>query len=556
MKRFARLVVDLEAGRQPERVWSEYLIGATESDVMRAIALVTGRDARRHLSAQELLQFTRNLVRLPDWLFERSCAESEDAAESSAMLVTLIASESESVNDETSADPSTASNPSDSLSLSETFEQLLAAIQSPESTAVELWLNSIWLSIDETTRVVLNRILLGSCPCRVRESSLLSALAAKYQVPVAAIAQRISLWSPGRWHRANAQDFFELIAECENRSDWEACPWQPILQLTSELQQAMAATPEFSKNWCAEWKWDGVRVQLVRGIDQVLWHVADLEPLAGKLPEVSAVAERLPPKTILEGVLVAGNHETLLSSERLMSRLDRRRPTPKDLAQTPVSLIVTDLLQHAGDDLRNRAWETRRKHLERLFVDLDLSSPTFALSDVYREAWHEVQQRHQQSRRSGISGLILKSLHEPYGSVALSWLSWRSSSLSFFGTLIHVRKTGDGGSMYEATFAVASDTGLVTLARTPLGFENPSEQSEFEAFVKRTTVEKFGPVRTLQPERVYEIQISAAVRSNRHRSGIAVRDATLVGWQADRQVSEISQLDQLREAWGLAMECS
>jgi DNA ligase-1 len=309
-------------------------------------------------------------------------------------------------------------------------------------------------------------------------------------------------------------------------------------------------------DWLIEWKWDGIRAQLVRREGNVwLWSRGE-DLITERFPELQTAGSALPEGSVLDGEIVVWKDERVAAFALLQRRIGRKSLTAKILTEAPVVLLAFDLIEHEGRDLRDMPLVERRALLERLLVPSP--SEVLRLSPLLREAdWKALALRRAASRALGVEGLLLKAADSRYGvgrtKAAGTWWKWKTDPYTVDAVLVYAQPgNGKRASLFtDYTFAVwddadpAAEQQLVPFAKAYSGLTD-AEIREVDAYVRRNTTERFGPVRSVRPELVFELGFEAIAPSPRHRSGVAVRFPRILRWRHDKPVAEADTLKSLR----------
>jgi DNA ligase-1 len=303
------------------------------------------------------------------------------------------------------------------------------------------------------------------------------------------------------------------------------------------------------KHWQVEWKWDGIRGQLVKRKGQVFIWSRGEELVTDKYPELAAAAEPLPDGTALDGEILPWKEGRPLPFSVLQKRIGRKKVSPKILAAAPVILVVYDLLEHCGRDMRQLPLRQRRTALEALLAPLDESR--IMLSPlVAADSWDALETLRKEARSRNVEGFMLKRQDSVYGVGRRRgrWWKWKVDPLTADGVLVYAQR-GHGrrsGLYTDYTFAVWDHQTLVPFAKAYSGLSD-AEIRRVDRFVQRNTIERFGPVRAVKPELVFEIAFEGIQSSPRHKSGVAVRFPRIARWRADKKVEEADSLQSLRD---------
>jgi DNA ligase-1 len=317
--------------------------------------------------------------------------------------------------------------------------------------------------------------------------------------------------------------------------------------LAHPLQDAPASLGA-AADWMAEWKWDGIRGQLIRRAGQTFVWSRGEELVTERFPEIARAGAKLPDGTVLDGEILAWSGDAVLPFAMLQKRIGRKQVTAKVLAEAPVAFLAYDLLELEAIDIRDRPLEVRRQALTAIVNYA--ADPALRLSPVVSAAaWDALAELREQSRGRGVEGLMLKRRDSPYGvgRTRGDWWKWKIDPYSVDAVLVYAQRGhGRRASLYtDYTFAVWEGDALVPFAKAYSGLTD-EEIREVDGFIRRNTVEKFGPVRSVRPELVFEIGFEGIQRSTRHKSGIAVRFPRMLRMRRDKRVEEADRLETLR----------
>jgi DNA ligase-1 len=300
--------------------------------------------------------------------------------------------------------------------------------------------------------------------------------------------------------------------------------------------------------WIAEWKWDGIRGQLIRrGQQSFIWSRGE-ELVTDKFPEIIEFLDQLPDGTVLDGELLAFDKGSPLPFSLLQTRIGRKRVSKKILQEAPVSFIAFDLLEWGGKDLRNEPLFERKVLLEELAQKA--SHPKFKLSEnISFGSWEELARVRENARELQTEGLMLKKKDSPYetGRKRGAWWKWKLDPLHIDGVLIYAQKGhGRRADLFtDYTFGVWDGAVLVSFAKAYSGL-TAAEIREVDTYVKKNTKEKFGPVRTVTPGLVFEIAFEGIQASPRHKSGIALRFPRIARWRKDKTIEQANSIEDLK----------
>lgn len=301
--------------------------------------------------------------------------------------------------------------------------------------------------------------------------------------------------------------------------------------------------------WLIEYKWDGIRGQIIRRNDEVFIWSRGEELITEQFPEIKEVVQKMKGNFVLDGEILAVKDNQVLNFNELQKRLNRKTLTKKMLSEIPIQVFAYDLLELEGNDLREKTISARRVMLEELL--LNQHPEKIRLSELIEfENWQDLNTIRENSREINSEGLMLKQKNSHYhsGRKKGDWWKWKIDPLTIDAVLIYAQKGSGRRSAYytDYTFAVKNEDKLVTIAKAYSGLTD-KEIMEVSKFVNKNAIEKFGPVRTVKPELVFEIAFEGIGFSNRHKSGVALRFPRIVRWRKDKKLDEIDDLEEIKK---------
>ncbi|KAF1048929.1 ATP-dependent DNA ligase [Xylophilus sp.] len=546
MRAFAALYRALDASTSSlakQAALQQYLRAAPPCDAAWAVYFLAGGKPRQLVPTRLLRQLAQEAAGLPQWLFDESYEAVGDLAETVALLL---------------PPPAPGAQPADD-GLATWVGQRLLPLRglAPESLAAALRAQWAQLAVEE--RLVYFKLITGAFRVGVSRLQVTQALAAVGGVDAKLVAQRLI----GYTHlaaRPAARDYQALIAPASDAgtgpAETSGHPY-PFF-----LAHPLAAPPETFADqlgpvadWLVEWKWDGIRAQAVRRAGRSwIWSRGE-ELVSERFPELLAMADALPDGTVLDGESAVWRDGRVQPFAELQKRIGRKTIGPKLQRDIPVVFIAYDLLQHEGRDLRDTPQGARRTALDALLAEVAhpalVASPLLAAAD-----WLELAAQRAGARALGVEGMMLKARAGRYGVGRTrdvgTWWKWKIDPLSVDAVLIYAQRGhGRRASLYsDYTFAVwnaapgTEGRALVPFAKAYSGLTD-AEMARVDAIVRRTTIESFGPVRSVKPTLVFELGFEGISRSPRHKSGIAVRFPRMLRWREDKPVEEADTLDTL-----------
>lgn len=524
MKRFAQLFYDLDQTNSTKdkiRLIKEYFDEASDADKLWTLALFTGRRLKRQINSTRLWEWAAECSGLPVWLLEESYSQVGDFSETVSLIVPQ---KSEGA----------------SISLAEMMDKFVQ-IRNENDEEKKKFITETWYQLDQQEKFVFNKLMSAAFRVGVSKNNLIKALALHTDLPESFLAHRLmGNWDP---QHASFSDLISYNAETEDVS--KPYPFCLAYALETSLEELGAPA-----EWQAEWKWDGIRAQVIsRRGNFFIWSRGE-ELVTEKFPELSLMAKTLPDGTVLDGEILPYRDGKPLGFQVLQTRIGRKNLSAKILKDAPVAFIVYDLLEWRGEDQREVKLEERRRQLEEIVLESNLKELVIASPVVPFSTWEELAEKRHLSREHISEGLMLKKKDSTYlvGRKKGAWWKWKIDPYTIDAVLIYAQ-TGSGirsGLFTDYTFALWDEGKLVPFAKAYSGLTN-EEIREVDRFVKQNTLERFGPVRTVKPELVFELAFEGIALSSRHKSGVAVRFPRIHRWRLDKKAGEADTLENLKK---------
>lgn len=538
MKAFAQMFTSLDETNKTNekvKVLKDYFACVPDTDKMHMLALFSGRKPKRQINATLFRLWAIEASSIPAWLFEESYHVVGDLAETVALLLP------------------DHDNTSSNKTLTEWIGEINALNNLPEVEKHD-WLTRSWAMLDAQERFVFNKLLTGSFRVGVSQNLVIKALADVAQLDAATLTHRLM----GNWMPETYQ--YEELVHSDTALEDVSRPYPFFLaypvQETSEKQktpEAMQTLLGNASEWQAEWKWDGIRAQLIKRDGEIFIWSRGEDLATDKFPELHPLLQQLPDGTVLDGEILSFRDGLPLPFNILQTRIGRKTLSKKILEDSPVALIAYDCLEYAGEDIRYKTQTERRQILETL--QAATSYPTvFNISALINfDSWEQLSEIREQSRAMVAEGIMLKrkDAHYQVGRRRGDWWKWKIDPLSVDAVMIYAQKGhGRRADLYtDYTFAVWDGDKLVPFAKAYSGLTD-TEINKVDAFVKRNTIEKFGPVRTVKPQLVFEIGFEGINKSTRHKSGVALRFPRILRWRLDKPKEEADTIETLKALLG------
>ena len=510
-----------------------YLRQAPPADAAWALFFLTGRRLKRHLPTRLMHAWTVELTGLPEWLVEESYSIAGDFAEAISLLIDRRAAPVAVQGGGDLYGPRfTVDERVDGVTLAEWIERRILPLREMDDEARRAHVVTWWSRLERREVFLLNKLLTGEFRVGVSHTLVVRAVAQLAGLTTAVVEHRLM----GHWD-PSAEAFAAVIAP-EGPGDDPSRPY-PFC-LASPLEADVATLGERDE-WLAEWKWDGIRAQVIhRGGEVFVWSRGE-ELITDRFPEIAAAARTLAPGTVLDGEILAFADESPRPFADLQHRIGRQRRVPQTAAAVPVVFLAYDVLEWGGDDIRARPLRDRRARLTA--VD------AIRISEAVEGAtWEALAARRDESRARHVEGLMLKRWTSPYrpGRRRGDWWKWKIAPFTVDAVLIYAQPgSGRRASLFtDYTFGVWDGDELVPVAKAYSGLSD-EEVDELDRWIRRHTTERFGPVSAVEQVHVFELGFERIARSTRHRSGIAVRFPRILRWRRDKTPREADTLATL-----------
>ncbi|MEM6516693.1 MAG: ATP-dependent DNA ligase [Bacteroidota bacterium] len=525
MKHFSKLISTVEiTNKTNDKIdaFVEYFKSAPDKDKLWLIAIFTGKRPKRPIQTSYMRQWCMEIANIPEWLFLESYSTVGDSGETMALLLPEPTHKIEK-------------------SFSEWMQDIIQ-LKKKSDAEKEAFIRNAWSGLDVQERLIFNKLIGGSFRVGVSKKTLVNALAKYSGIEANQLMHSII----GNWD-INEITFEELLqGEHINYDNSKPYPFCLAYALEKELDEL-----GYVSDWQVEYKWDGIRGQIVKRNDEIFIWSRGEELVTNQFPELVEAIKQLEGDFVIDGEILALKDNEVLLFNDLQKRLNRKNVTKKLLDDVPIGFYVYDMMESEGEDIREQPMKKRREHLEQLFKSVPIDNSTLFLSEtINTESWEELIPIREQARERNSEGLMLKHKASPYhvGRKKGDWWKWKVDPLTIDAVMIYAQKgSGRRSAHYtDYTFAVKKDDGLVTVAKAYSGLTN-NEIVEVSRFVKQNSIEKFGPVRTVKPELVFEIAFEGIALSNRHKSGVALRFPRISRWRRDKPVDEIDTIETVKQ---------
>ncbi|MDC6350330.1 ATP-dependent DNA ligase [Zeaxanthinibacter sp. PT1] len=534
MKEFAALIKALDSTNKTTlkvSALAEYFNAATDPDKVWAIAILSHRRPPRPVNTTLLREWASELADIPLWLFEESYHIVGDLAET----IALVAPPGKDTVDKP---------------LHEYLRDMIWLKARTEEEKKE-YLLTHWTQMDYYQRFVFTKLITGGFRIGVSQKLMTRALSQSTGIEEDLLAYKLM----GNWDPAEIS-FRELILE-EKEGDRLSRPYP--FYLAYALEDEISTLGDIQE-WSAEYKWDGIRSQVIIREEQLFTWTRGEELVTDRYPEFEQFIGLIPDGTVFDGEILAYDNGEIGDFNLLQTRIGRKNITAALLKKVPVILKVYDLLEWRGEDIRRLPFSERRNLMENLLkspeiVEARENGLPLQLSETLPlDSWEAVAEARKHSREMKSEGLMLKHKHSPYlvGRKKGDWWKWKVDPLTVDAVLTYaMRGHGRRSNLFtDYTFALwdeneEGERELVTFAKAYSGLTD-AEFRKVDAWIKRNTLERFGPVRSVTPHHVFEIAFEGIARSSRHKSGVATRFPRIFRWRKDKKIEEANTLDDLK----------
>ncbi len=524
MKHFAELVQQLElSNKTNDKIAAlvEYFNSANEKDKPYVIAMFTGKKPKRPVSTASIKEWAIAESSIPEWLFAESYHSVGDLSETIALILPPAETELDKPLHQWISD--------------------LAAIASKDDEQKKKFILTAWNGLNASQRFIFNKLISGNFRLGVSNKMLVNAIAKQSGIDSSKIMHSIM----GKWN-PNEITYQELIAGAHVNTD-NSWPYPFCLAYALDTEPENLGLPE---NWQAEWKWDGIRGQIIkRNGELFIWSRGE-ELVTDQFPELHFLLHELPDGIVLDGEILSIKDGRVQSFNTLQQRLNRKTISKSQLTNAPIGFYAYDILEYNSEDIRLKELHERRRILEMVIAGLTTSHIVKTSPTIQFDNWESLAELRLTARKINSEGIMLKKTSSTFhsGRKRGDWWKWKINPYTIDVVMIYAQKgSGRRANFYtDYTFAVRDGEKLITIAKAYSGLTD-KEIKEVNAFVNKNAIEKFGPVRTVKPELVFEIAFEGIAESNRNKSGLALRFPRIARWRKDKKVNEINTLDDLKQ---------
>ncbi|MBA3238872.1 MAG: ATP-dependent DNA ligase [Parachlamydiaceae bacterium] len=525
MRKFVELFQEIDQTQSTnEKVLhiQNYFSSCSDEDGAWALFFLCGHRLKRLITGKKLLGWCTDIISIPPWLIEESYASVGDSAETISLLLEQ--------KEESKHNP---------YSLSEWMEKFIKPLKNLDEESQKKQILAFWSNLSTKEIFILNKILTGSFRVGVSALLTLKGLSGAIGVSREILSQRLM----GDWE-PSANFYAELKSQNEHSRYLNPYPFYLAYPFEGDI--SMLGPPS---EWIIEWKWDGIRGQgVIRNEMATLWSRGN-ELISDQFPELIQAFKTLPEGTVLDGEVLAYKDCHPLPFAELQKRLGRKNVSKAMIEKVPIVFMIYDILEYKGEDIRSKSMSERRSIIEQL----PINSPNLILSEEIKcEDWNSIHAFRLESRERATEGIMLKKRDSVYGVGRQKgyWWKYKVDPMTLDAVLIYAQAgSGRRANLFtDYTFALWKDKELIPIAKAYSGLDQ-EEIKELDAWIRRNTEEKFGPVRKVKPFHVFEIAFEGIQLSKRHKSGIALRFPRILRWRKDKPCEECDTIEKTKETF-------
>ena len=533
LNKFSKLFEDLDSNnRSNKKVNSltKYFKLNNNLNNILTIYLLIGKKNKRFISGKLLREYYGNIYKIPRWLIDQCYSKVGDSAEVIALLL---------------QDKISEKNIKDDISLNELINEILPKLKKLDENKKKLYIKSLWEKISKDNQLIFNKILTGTFRIGVSKGLVVKAISNMIGIDESIILHRLM----GELEPIEETYMFLINQKLEQKElDYKPYPFQ----LANTFDERIKETISVDK-YQFESKWDGIRSQIIKRSNNISIWTRGEELVNKTFPELIKIISHFKNDFVLDGEILIWdeNKNRPKNFSLLQKRLGRKSPSLKIQKDLPVVFMAYDILEINGKDIRSKILSERRNILEKSFSNLISEDKSIIgkikITKLHQISnWIDLEEVKNSARKSNTEGLVIKDKQSEYvpGRKKGNWWKYKIDPMQLDGILIYARPgSGKRADLYtDYSFGIWEDNKLVKFANAYSGLNN-EEIRELDKWIRRNTLEKFGPVRSVKPELVFEISFDNIQISKRHKSGIALRFPRITKWRRDKNIMEADNLE-------------
>ena len=533
LNKFSKLFEDLDSNNSSNKKvnsLTKYFKLNNNLNNILTIYLLIGKKNKRFISGKSLREYYANIYKIPKWLIDECYSKVGDSAEVIALLL---------------QDKILEKNIKDDISLNELINEILPKLKKLDENKKKLYIKSLWEKISKDNQLIFNKILTGTFRIGVSKGLVVKAISNMIGIDESIILHRLM----GELEPIEETYMFLINQKLEQKElDYKPYPFQ----LANTFDERIKETISVDK-YQFESKWDGIRSQIIKRSNNISIWTRGEELVNKTFPELIKIISHFKNDFVLDGEILIWdeNKNRPKNFSLLQKRLGRKSPSLKIQKDLPVVFMAYDILEINGKDIRSKILSERRNILEKSFSNLISEDKSIIgkikITKLHQISnWIDLEEVKNSARKSNTEGLVIKDKQSEYvpGRKKGNWWKYKIDPMQLDGILIYARPgSGKRADLYtDYSFGIWEDNKLVTFANAYSGLNN-EEIRELDKWIRRNTLEKFGPVRSVKPELVFEISFDNIQISKRHKSGIALRFPRITKWRRDKNIMEADNLE-------------
>ena len=533
LNKFSKLFEDLDSNNSINKKvnsLTKYLKFNNNLNNILTIYLLIGKKNKRFISGKSLREYYANIYKIPKWLIDECYSKVGDSAEVISLLL---------------QDKILEKNIKDDISLNELINEILPKLKKLDENKKKLYIKSLWEKISKDNQLIFNKILTGTFRIGVSKGLVVKAISNMTGVDESIILHRLM----GELEPIEETYMFLINQKLEQKElDYKPYPFQ----LANTFDERIKETISVDK-YQFESKWDGIRSQIIKRSNNISIWTRGEELVNKTFPELIKIISHFKNDFVLDGEILIWdeNKNRPKNFSLLQKRLGRKSPSLKIQKDLPVVFMAYDILEINGKDIRSKILSERRNILEKSFSNLISEDKSIIgkikITKLHQISnWIDLEEVKNSARKSNTEGLVIKDKQSEYvpGRKKGNWWKYKIDPMQLDGILIYARPgSGKRADLYtDYSFGIWEDNKLVKFANAYSGLNN-EEIRELDKWIRRNTLEKFGPVRSVKPELVFEISFDNIQISKRHKSGIALRFPRITKWRRDKNIMEADNLE-------------
>ena len=533
LNKFSKLFEDLDSNNSSNKKvnsLTKYFKLNNNLNNILTIYLLIGKKNKRFISGKSLREYYANIYKIPKWLIDECYSKVGDSAEVIALLL---------------QDKILEKNIKDDISLNELINEILPKLKKLDENKKQLYIKSLWEKISKDNQLIFNKILSGTFRIGVSKGLVVKAISNMTGVDESIILHRLM----GELEPIEETYIFLINQKLEQKElDYKPYPFQ----LANTFDERIKETISVDK-YQFESKWDGIRSQIIKRSNNISIWTRGEELVNKTFPELIKIISHFKNDFVLDGEILIWdeNKNRPKNFSLLQKRLGRKSPSLKIQKDLPVVFMAYDILEINGKDIRSKILSERRNILEKSFSNLISEDKSIIgkikITKLHQISnWIDLEEVKNSARKSNTEGLVIKDKQSEYvpGRKKGNWWKYKIDPMQLDGILIYARPgSGKRADLYtDYSFGIWEDNKLVKFANAYSGLNN-EEIRELDKWIRRNTLERFGPVRSVKPELVFEISFDNIQISKRHKSGIALRFPRITKWRRDKNIMEADNLE-------------